>query len=160
MLLAILSLKTNSASALLFYGTGYILATIGAFAVALPVFRSTGTETIDAFDGLGRKNPWMAAMLTLSMLSLAGIPPLAGFLGKYYIFSEAIQNGYIAITLLAVIASIVGVYYYFKVILAMYTKSGDSIEIQTPVLYSVVMVACVALSILLGVWPGILVGLI
>lgn len=160
MLLAILSLKTNSASALLFYGATYILATIGAFAVALPVFSSTGKETIDAFDGLGRKKPFIAGMLTLSMLSLAGIPPLAGFLGKYYIFSEAIHNGYVAITLLAVITSIIGVYYYFKVILAMYTKAGEDTEIQFPMLYSIVGIICVALSILLGLWPGGLMGLL
>ena len=94
MLLAILSLKSDSSSALFFYGAAYVLATIGAFAVAIPVFKATGKETIDAFDGLGRKKPFLAAMLTMSMLSLAGIPPLAGFLGKYYIFSEAIKNGY------------------------------------------------------------------
>ncbi len=160
MILAIISIKTSSASALLFYGTAYMLATIGAFAVALPVFRATGQESIAAFNGLAQKKPFMAGMLTLSMLSIAGIPPLAGFLGKYYIFSEAIRNGYVFITLLAVIASIVGVYYYFKVILAMYTKPADATAIQPTLIYSVVMVVCVALSVLLGVWPGGMMGLL
>jgi len=160
MLLAILSLKTNSSSALFFYGASYILATIGAFAVAIPVFAASGKETIDAFDGLGRKKPFLAALLTMSMLSLAGIPPLAGFLGKYYIFSEAIKNGYAVLTVLAVLASIVGVYYYFKVILAMYTKTGDDTDVKPSVLYAIVMVICVGLSLLLGVWPGGLMGLL
>jgi NADH-quinone oxidoreductase subunit N len=160
MLLAILSLKTNSSSALFFYGASYILATIGAFAVAIPVFNASGKETIDAFDGLGRKKPFLAALLTMSMLSLAGIPPLAGFLGKYYIFSEAIKNGYAVLTVLAVLASIVGVYYYFKVILAMYTKAGDETEIKPSLLYSIVMIICVGLSLLLGVWPGGLMGIL
>lgn len=160
MMLAILSLKSNSSSALFFYGASYILATIGAFAVAIPVFNASGKESIDAFDGLGKKNPFLAGMLTMSMLSLAGIPPLAGFLGKYYIFSEAIRNGYVVLTLLAVLASIVGVYYYFKVILAMYTKAADEVAIKPTVLYTLVMVMCVALSLLLGVWPGGLLGLL
>ena len=160
MLLAILSIKTNSSSALFFYGASYMLATIGAFAVAIPVFNATGKETIDAFDGLGRKKPLLAGLLTMSMLSLAGIPPLAGFLGKYYIFSEAIKNGYVVLTVLAVLASIVGVYYYFKVILAMYTKHGDESDVRPTMLYTLVMLICVGLSLLLGVWPGGLMGLI
>jgi len=160
MLLAILSLKTNSSSALFFYGASYMLATIGAFAIAIPVFNATGKETIDAFDGLGRKKPFLAALLTMSMLSLAGIPPLAGFLGKYYIFSEAIKNGYAVLTLLAVVASIIGVYYYFKVILAMYTKPGDDTDVKPTLVYTIVTLICVGLSLLLGVWPGGLMGLI
>ena len=87
MLLAILSLKTNSSSALFFYGASYMLATIGAFAVAIPVFNAMGRESVDAFDGLGKKRHFLAAMLTMSMLWLAGISPFAGFLVKYYIFS-------------------------------------------------------------------------
>ena len=94
------------------------------------------------------------------MLSLAGIPPVAGFLGKYYIFSEAIKNGYAVLTLLAVIASIIGVYYYFKVILAMYTKPGDDTDVKPTLVYTIVTLICVGLSLLLGVWPGGLMGLI
>lgn len=160
MLLAILSIKSGSGNALFFYGITYMLATIGAFAAAIPVFQSTGKETIDAFDGLGKKKPFHATLLTMSMLSLAGIPPMAGFLGKYYIFSEAIQGGFAILTILAVLTSIVGVYYYFKVILAMYTKPADDVAIQPSVAYTLVLVICVALSLLLGVWPGGLMGLI
>ncbi len=154
MLLAILSLKTNSSSALLFYGTSYVLATIGAFAVAIPVFAAMKYESISAFNGLGKKNPLMAGLLTMSMLSLAGIPPLAGFLGKYYIFSEAIKNGYIWLTVVAVIASIVGVYYYFKVILAMYTQDADDVPVRATPVYFIVMILCVVLSLVLGIYPG------
>ena len=155
MLLAILSLKTNSSSALLFYGASYVLATLGAFAVAIPVFALRDNENIDAFNGLGKKSPFLAFILTLSMLSLAGIPPLAGFLGKYYIFSEAIKNGYIVLTVIAVLASIVGVYYYFKVILAMYTKESLDAEVKPPMMYIIVMIICAALSLALGIFPGI-----
>lgn len=161
MLLAILSIKTNSSSALLFYGAAYALATIGAFAVAIPVFEQRESEDVDAFNGLGKSNPWMAALLTMSMLSLAGIPPLAGFLGKYYIFSEAIRNGFVWLTVVAVLASIIGVYYYFKVILAMYTKpAAEGSTLNIPPVYLLVVLLCVGLSLLLGVWPGLMIGLL
>ena len=160
MLLAILSLKTNSSSALLFYGAAYVLATIGAFAVAIPVFSARESENIEAFNGLGKKNPMMAFLLTLSMLSLAGIPPLAGFLGKYYIFSEAIKNDFVTLTVIAVLASIVGVYYYFKVILAMYTKESADFPVKAPVMYMIVMVMCAILSLILGIFPGIFTNLL
>lgn len=160
MLLAILSLKTNSSSALLFYGASYTLATLGAFSVAIPVFSAMKYESISAFNGLGKKNPFMAAMLTMSMLSLAGIPPLAGFLGKYYIFSEAIKNGYFWLTMIAIVASIIGVYYYFKVILAMYTEDADDVAVKPTPLYLIVMIVCVVLTLILGIYPGIFIHLI
>jgi len=159
MLLAILSAKSGAASALFYYGAAYGLATMGAFAIAIPVFASTGKETIDAFDGLGKKKPLHAALLTLSMLSIAGIPPMAGFLGKYYLFSEAIRNGYPILTIVAVLTSIIAVYYYFKVILAMYTKQADEREVRTVMSYSIVMIICVGLGLLLGVLPGLLLSL-
>lgn len=161
MLLAILSVKTDASSALLYYGTAYALATIGAFAVAIPVFQQKQSEDIDAFNGLGKNQPWMAVLLTMSMLSIAGIPPMAGFLGKYYLFSEAIRNGYVAITIIAVLASIVGIYYYFKVILAMYTKPGEEgAKISIPPVYVAVLLICVGLTLLFGVWPSWLMNLL
>jgi len=161
MLLAILSVRTDSSSALFFYGAVYALATIGAFAIAIPIFQARQNEDVDAFNGLGKSNPWMAALLTMSMLSLAGIPPLAGFLGKYYIFSEAIQNKLVSLTILAVLTSIVGVYYYFKVILAMYVKPGDEqAAVKFPMMYMIVAFICVGLSLLLGVWPALLINLL
>ena len=161
MLLAVLSVRSDASSALFFYGAVYALATIGAFAIAIPVFHARNNENVDAFNGLSKSNPWMAALLTMSMLSLAGIPPLAGFLGKYYIFSEAVQNKFIALTILAVITSIVGVYYYFKVILAMYVKQGEeNAEVKFPVAYTIVAFVCVGLSLLLGIWPALLINLL
>jgi NADH-quinone oxidoreductase subunit N len=160
MLMAILSLKTNSSSALFYYGAAYALATIGSFAVAIPVFRAMKYENISAFNGLGRKHPLSAGLLTLSMLSLAGIPPLAGFIGKYLIFSDAIKNGYISLTVIAVLASIVGVYYYFKVILAMYAKKPDDVTVKPPPAYIIVMIVCVLLSLVLGIYPAVLLHLI
>jgi NADH-quinone oxidoreductase subunit N len=161
MLLVILSVQSQPAAALFFYGAVYALATIGAFAVAIPVFENTKREDITSFNGLGKTHPWVAGMLTLSMLSLAGIPPLAGFLGKYYVFSEAIRNGFVAIVIIAVLTSIVGVYYYFKVILAMYVKPAEETRpSKFPRTYALVLLVCVGLSLWLGVWPAWLLGLL
>ncbi|MEI6595098.1 MAG: NADH-quinone oxidoreductase subunit N [Bacteroidota bacterium] len=159
LLLALISMKGGTANAIFYYSSGYAIATIGAFAVAILVFKAMKNENIDAFNGLGKKNPLLAVALTMSMLSLAGIPPFAGFLGKYYIFSEAIKNGQIALTFIAVLNSIIGVYYYFKVILAMYTKPADETEVSGNVSYYVIISVCLLLSVLLGIFPGVLMHL-
>ena len=156
MLLAIISIRTDASGALFFYAATYVMATLGAFAIAIPVFYSRGNETIEAFNGLGKKNPWLAFFMTLCMLSLAGIPPLAGFLGKYYIFSEAVQNGHIALTVLAVLSSIVGVYYYFKVILAMYATETVEYPVRPVAAYWFVILVCAIVSVLLGIYPGVI----
>lgn len=156
MLLAIISIRTDASGALFFYAATYVMATLGAFAIAIPVFYSRGNETIEAFNGLGKKNPWLAFFMTLCMLSLAGIPPLAGFLGKYYIFSEAVQNGHIALTVLAVLSSVVGVYYYFKVILAMYATETVEYPVRPVVAYWFVILVCAIVSVLLGIYPGVI----
>lgn len=160
MLLGIISIYVNTASALFYYSAGYAFATIGAFAVAIPVFHAMKNEGIEAFNGLGKKNPLLSALLTMSMLSLAGIPPFAGFLGKYYMFSKAVQNGHMILTLLAVIASMIGAYYYLKVVLAMYTKEGNDTEIEISPVYITVAIFCVLMSLTLGLFPDMLMNLI
>ncbi len=155
LLLGILSITTDATSALFYYSAAYALATIAAFAVAIPVFQSAGSELVSAFNGLGKRKPFMAAMLTMALISLAGIPPFAGFLAKYYIFSEAMANGFFALLLIAIVSSIIGVYYYFKLILAMYTQPTDeSVDVKFPTVYVVVAVLCVLLSLALGLYPN------
>ena len=92
MMLAIISVYGHTANALFYYTVAYGLATVAAFAISIVIANNTGSEKFDAFNGLGKRKPWLAGALTLVMLSLAGIPPFAGFFGKYYLFSEAIRN--------------------------------------------------------------------
>lgn len=160
MLLGIISLYVGTASALFYYSAGYAFATIGAFAVAIPVFHAMKNEGIEAFNGLGKKSPLLAALLTMCMLSLAGIPPFTGFLGKYYIFSKAVQNGHRLLTLTAIVASMIGAYYYLKVVLAMYTKEGNDTEVEISPVYVTVAVFCVLMSLTLGLFPDMLMNLI
>lgn len=154
LLLLLLSAEQQPVSALLFYSLAYVLSTIAAFAIAIPVFSTMKSENINAFNGLGKKNPVLAAALSMAMLGLAGIPPFAGFLGKYYIFTESLQAGFFYTTLIAIINSIIGVYYYFKVIVAMYGKPGNDEKVSLPFTFALVLVVCLALSLLLGIYPS------
>src|ERR1043165_4845320 len=92
LMLAIVSLYAKTDNALLFYSLSYGISSVAAFAVSIIVAANVGSDKFEAFNGLGKRKPMLAAALTISMLSLAGIPPFAGFFGKYYIFSEAIQE--------------------------------------------------------------------
>ncbi|MFX5705532.1 proton-conducting transporter membrane subunit, partial [Acinetobacter baumannii] len=84
----------------------YSFASIGAFAIAIIVIKNMKSEKIEAFNGLGKKNPLLATTLTILMLSMAGIPPMAGFFGKYYVFLDAIRNQHLPLVIVAVITSI------------------------------------------------------
>ena len=155
MLLAIISLQGSTDSSLFLYSAGYAVASLAAFAIAITVFRVTGTESISGFNGLGKKHPMLAAGLTMAMLSLAGIPPFAGFFGKYFIFSEAMRNGYQNLVFLAIISSIIGVFYYMKVIVAMYSKPANEFEVKPTFSYQLVIIVCIVLIIFIGIFPGL-----
>jgi len=155
MMLAIISLQGSTDSALFLYSAGYAVASLAAFAIAITVFKSTETESISGFNGLAKKNPLLAAGLTMAMLSLAGIPPFAGFFGKYFIFSEAMRNGYENLVFLAIISSIIGVFYYMKVIVAMYSKPANKFEVKPTFAYQLVIIVCLLLSLFIGIFPGL-----
>ncbi len=111
----------DAAYATIFYLFAYLLSALGAFGLASHIISETNVKvTYDDFKGLARERPFLAAMMTIFLFSLAGIPSTIGFIGKFYVFTEAISAGYTALTILAVIATIVSVYYYFKLIAMMY----------------------------------------
>jgi NADH-quinone oxidoreductase subunit N len=160
MLLAIITLYHNTPNSLFFYATAYSFASIGAFAIAMIVIKNTKSEKIDAFNGLGKKNPLLAFTLTLLMLSMAGIPPLAGFFGKYYVFLDAIRNQHLGLVIVAVITSAISVYFYFKVILAMWTRDNDEAVFSADLPYTVVSLICLLASLLLGILPSLISSLL
>ncbi|MCS6935293.1 MAG: NADH-quinone oxidoreductase subunit N [Chitinophagales bacterium] len=153
LLLAILSLYGKTDNAVFYYAVAYTFASIAAFAILIVVTANTGSEKIDAFNGLGKRKPLLAAALTIAMLSMAGIPPFAGFFAKYYVFSEAIRNGHLYITLFAVFASVVSVYYYFKVITAMYMAEAAEPVFTVKPIYAIVVGISIALTLILGLFP-------
>ena len=107
-------------AAILIYLLAYLLTNLGAFAIVLFVGGETGSDSLDAYAGLSQRSPAAAAMLTVFLLSLAGLPPLAGFIGKYYVFAAAIQAKFITLTVVAAVNSVIAAYYYFRIVRLMY----------------------------------------
>lgn len=159
MLMTLLSLAT-SASSLLYYTTAYALSGIAAFSVILYVCKNQHNEDITNFHGLGKTHPFLAAVLTAALLSMAGIPIFAGFFAKLVLFTQTIENGYIALVLVAVINSIISVGYYFKLILAMYTKESNEERTGKPFLIYAVAFTAIALNIIIGMFPSLVLDLL
>ena len=114
-------INIDSAYATMFYLIAYLLSALGTFGLASHIISETNIKvTYDDFKGLAKQRPFLAAMMTIFLLSLAGIPSTIGFIGKFYVFTEAINAGYIVLTTIAIFATIVSVYYYFRLIAMMY----------------------------------------
>jgi len=159
MLMTLLS-TTTAAGSLLYYATAYSLSGIAAFAVILYVCKNLDNEDIANFHGLGKTNPLLAAILTGSLLSMAGIPIFAGFFAKLTLFSQTIQAGYLVLVIVAVINSIISVGYYFKLILAMYTKAPNETRTGTPILVYGVAVVAILLNLAVGLFPSLVLDLL
>ncbi|MFC0777814.1 NADH-quinone oxidoreductase subunit N [Flavobacterium sp. HJSW_4] len=158
----LMTLLTVSASAgvLLYYTAAYALAGIAAFSVILYVCRDQDNEDITNFHGLGKTNPLLAAVLTASLLSMAGIPIFSGFFAKLFLFNQTIQAGYIGLVIVAVINSIISVGYYFKLIIAMYSKEPNQERTGRPFLIYATAVISIVLNIALGLFPSLVLDLL
>ncbi len=159
MLMVLLS-ATTAAGSLLYYASAYALAGIASFSVVLYVCKNKGNEEISNFNGLGKSNPIMAAVLTASLLSMAGIPIFAGFFAKFMLFTQTIQAGYLIVVIAAVINSIISVGYYFKLILAMYTKEPEEATAKTPFVFYAVAVIAIVLNIIIGLFPSLIIDVL
>lgn len=125
-LLGIATMNEEGAESIAIYLTAYTLMQVGAFGVvALLEKESGGGLTLSDYQGLAKRHPWLAFIMTIMMLSLAGIPPFAGFFGKYYLFVAAINSGLTLYTVLAVIASLISVFFYLRLIVLMYFRESD-----------------------------------
>ncbi len=148
--------NTNAPGTILYYLSGYAVASIAAFSVLHEV-ENAGDS---GFNGLAKRNPMLAVVMTVALLSLAGIPPLAGFFAKYLVFAQALDHGYAPLVIVAVLTSLVGVYYYFRVIISMFSKEpeGDSIVLSASA--KALMVLLVTLILLMGLFPDALIKLL
>lgn len=163
MLMTLVALNNISASAILYYVVAYAAATISAFTVLhiVEIKNEDENPIVDSFNGLAKRHPYLAFCMAIALLSLAGIPPLAGFFAKYYVFTVTFQSGYVGLVLLAVVTSVIGIYYYFRIIIAMYLKSTEKTDaIVVTNRDAIVLAICLLLSITFGVFPDLLVGLI
>ncbi len=160
MLLAVLSPDVHSGSSLLFYSIGYSLASLSAFVIVHLVQTQRGDDSTESFKGLAKGNPLLGLVLAVAMLSLSGIPPTAGFFGKFYIFSAAVSAGYVGLVAIAVVNSFISVYYYFRPMIAGILQSSNHEPVKMEAIYLFVLVIIALASILLGVLPGLVSGLI
>jgi NADH-quinone oxidoreductase subunit N len=147
----------------LFYLAAYALMTLGAFSVVLVVGR--GQEqyvNLDDYSGLGRRRPFLALAFSVFLLSLAGIPATAGFMGKFFLFTAAMESRMYWLTLVGLMASAIGLYYYLRVIVFMYMRepaADDTQTIAVPVPVAVAIAIMLAGTLYLGILPGSLLKL-
>jgi NADH-quinone oxidoreductase subunit N len=161
MLLALLALNQYSTGSVLFYTLAYSIGSIASFGILALLIRSKGNDSTDSFNGLAKTNPLLAFSMTVALLSLAGIPPTAGFFAKYYIFTSAFQAGFPGLVLIAIIASLIGVYYYFRIIIAMYFKeSSDTFAVEVSTSHKLLFILTALLTIALGLFPDFIIRLL
>jgi len=143
----------------LIYMAIYITMTLGVFAVILSMRRSGGMiESIDQLAGLSRSNPTMAFFLAMLLFSMAGVPPLAGFFGKFYVFLAAIKAGLYVLAVIGVLASVVGAYYYLAIIKTMYFDEPAEGFYAMPYELKLVLAVCGLFNVLFFLYPGPLIG--
>jgi NADH-quinone oxidoreductase subunit N len=153
MMFALFSQNEMSKEGIILYAAAYSLATIGIFAILIKM----KDITFEGFNGLGRSQPVLAAANTVFLLSLTGIPLTAGFWAKYYMLASVVKDqSALWLVIVAVLFAAVSVYYYFRVIQAMYFKEGEAVtaHIRPAFRYGVVVLA--AVIILIGIMPGVL----
>jgi NADH-quinone oxidoreductase subunit N len=142
-------------SAVLFYLVAYTAMNLGAFSIILSLSRKGDSRVqIDDFAGLGRTAPFAAGSLSLFLMSLSGIPLTGGFIGKFYLFSAAIQGGYLGLAIVGVLNSVVSVAYYFRVIVTMYMRDPSEGQ-PSPDPIALPATAIIAITAIVTVWLGI-----
>lgn len=146
----------NAYSSALFYAMTYVLTTLGVFGIILLMTRSGfEADTLEDFKGLNKRSPWFAAMMLILMFSLTGIPPMVGFYAKLSVLQAVLGTGQIWLTVLAVLFSLVGAFYYLRVIKNMYfDEPADSGKISASLDLRVVLSINGLAALVIGLWPG------
>ncbi|HEY4786759.1 MAG TPA: NADH-quinone oxidoreductase subunit N [Bacteroidales bacterium] len=159
-LVALVALQTSTTAIFLYYSVAYIVSNLAAFLVVIMMKQTLGNTGFESFNGLSKTNPLIAFSMAIAMLALTGIPPLAGFMGKYLVFASAMQQGYSWLVIIAVLGSVVSIFYYFRPIINMYLKQPENNEkIVASKLSIAILVVLTLLSFAVGFIPGIIVNL-
>jgi len=173
MLLGVAAMSRQGATAVTIYLTVYTFMQMGAFGVVAMLEEENGKGLqLTDYAGLGRRRPWVAAIMSVMMLSLTGIPPFGGFFGKYYVFTAAISSGLTPFAILGMVATLISVFFYLRIMVVMYFRdaeegaeivagSGGTLAISgvgTVSAWAALAIATVGISIL-GILPTILTNL-
>jgi NADH-quinone oxidoreductase subunit N len=159
-LTAITAANQDGISSALFYLLAYSVMILGAFGVVMLVsVRGEDRTLLSSYAGLAQRSPFLAALLTVFLLSLAGLPPTAGFIAKVSVFSAAVRAGHWPLVLIAVIASVIAAFFYLRVIVLMYMQEAqDDVRPKASPLPAFAVGAPAVLTVLFGVFPGIVYG--
>lgn len=154
-MLGIIAVSTTGVRAVLIYSLVYVFANLGIWATVLMLRRHEyAGERVDDFDGLHERAPLWAFAMVIFLLSLGGIPPTAGFIGKYYLFAAAVQSGFGWLAIIAVLMSAVSMFYYFRIVVAMYLREGRPADVTTSGALKFVAAVCLIVTLVFGVLPG------
>jgi len=156
-LLGVLNAGELGMTSVVYFVLVYVFTNLGAFGVVAAVHNASGIETISGYNGLYKTNPKLSLLMTLALFSLAGIPPVAGFFGKFFLFTAAAGSGYYILVLIAVLNATISLYYYLKVVKAMFIDQNDQ---PIPTFRSsnamrIALVMCVAGVFIIGFASGI-----
>jgi NADH-quinone oxidoreductase subunit N len=166
LLLGVAALSVSGQAALMYYLAGYLFTVVAAFLVICVVMRHLDNEDISALAGLNQRSPLLAATMTFAMVSLAGIPPMAGFFGKFLLLKAVIQqgamnHGYYCLAFTALVGVVISLYYYFGVIRTIYWSKNapdlSPIQLTAPIKFSVCI--CIAGMFWLGLFPSVVLNL-
>jgi NADH-quinone oxidoreductase subunit N len=147
-------------SGVLFFLASYAVTNMGAFIAVIAISNKINSDEIADYAGMFRRAPVLALALTFCLISLIGMPPAAGFMAKFYIFSSAVQNGLLWLVIIAVINSVISAYYYLRVVKVMWFGEAMSTEkVPSTAAPRVALFLCVLGVLLLGIIPGALMRL-
>jgi NADH-quinone oxidoreductase subunit N len=155
LLVGLIAANNVGKAAILFYLLAYSVTNLAAFgAIALLGARDRGNDELRDYAGLWHTHPAVAALMTISLLSLGGLPPTVGFIGKWYIFTAAVSAGYYTLAIVGVLTSVISVFFYMRVVVMMYMADGQRTE-PLPKVAGLGM-AALAVAIVAIVWLGVL----
>jgi NADH-quinone oxidoreductase subunit N len=160
-LIGLLATHGAGQAAVLFYLAAYLVMNFGAFAILIVMSGPLGDrDRFEDLDGLGYRHPLLGVLMTVFMLSLAGFPPTAGFIGKFFLFSAGVAGGYTWLVILAVLMSVVSVFYYFRVVVHVWTRpAAAEARFGVPAGAGLAIIVSGVLALALGLFPALLFGL-
>jgi NADH-quinone oxidoreductase subunit N len=151
-MIGLVALSTFGAASTVFYLAAYVVTNLAAFAVVILFARTAGSEEIEDYAGLSRRSPWLGLALLVAMLSLGGMPPLAGFVAKVYVFAAAVESGWVWLAFVGVLNAIIGLYYYLTVlkVVYLYRSDQDDVPIAVPRVYGIGLGLCILAIVVIG----------
>jgi NADH-quinone oxidoreductase subunit N len=155
-LIGLVALSSFGTASLVFYMVAYVVTNLAAFGVIILFSHTTGSDEIADYAGLSRRSPALALAMMVALLSLAGMPPLAGFVAKFYVFAAAVESEYIWLAFVGILNAIIGLYYYMTVlkVIYLYRSEKDDVPIPVPRTYAMALGVCVFAVLVIGIVSG------